>query len=80
MAGKKKDKDFGVLISELEDLVAVIEDDDCSLDDALKTFETGIAMVRDAQKRLAEMEQKVQLLTATGTGPTATNEDDEEAP
>ncbi|KAA1188840.1 exodeoxyribonuclease VII small subunit [Pseudohalioglobus sediminis] len=66
MAGKKKSHDFSALISELEGLVTEIEDESRSLDDALRTFESGITLVRHAQKLLEEMEQKVQTLTAAG--------------
>lgn len=62
MAAKKKAVDFEKSIAELEKLVTTMEQGDMSLEESLKAFESGIKLTRDCQNRLAEAEQKVQLL------------------
>lgn len=62
MARKPKAVDFEKALAELEKQVHLLESGDLSLEDALKAFEEGIRLTRDAQQSLAEAEQKVQLL------------------
>jgi len=59
---KTKGFDFEKSLEELEQLVALMEKGDLSLEDSLKHFERGIALTRACQKALAEAEQKVQIL------------------
>ncbi len=47
---------------ELEQLVEKMEEGNLSLEEALNTFERGIALSRACQKSLEEAEQKVRLL------------------
>jgi exodeoxyribonuclease VII small subunit len=68
VAKKSREFDFENALAELEQLVAVMEEGDLSLEDSLKHFERGIALTRACQKALAEAEQKVQILmTSQGT-------------
>lgn len=62
MARKPKAVDFEKALAELEKQVHLLESGDLSLEDALKSFEEGIRLTRDAQQALADAEQKVQLL------------------
>ena len=62
MVAKKKAVDFEKSLATLETLVADMEKGDLSLDESLKAFEAGIQLTRECQARLAEAEQKVQLL------------------
>lgn len=50
-------------MSELEYLVANLESGDLALDDALKQYERGIALVRESQIKLENAEQKIKILT-----------------
>ena len=54
--------DFEAAMSELEALVARMEQGETSLEDSLKDFERGIELTRTCQAALAEAEQKVQIL------------------
>lgn len=63
MAAKKKPIDFEKSLQDLENLVTAMEKGDMTLEESLKAFETGIQLTRECQTRLAEAEQKVQLLT-----------------
>jgi exodeoxyribonuclease VII small subunit len=68
--GKKKEKlpDFEHSLSELETLVAKLEHGDVPLEDALKTFERGVALTRQCQAALRTAQQKVEvLLSRNGT-------------
>lgn len=59
-------KDLEQNLDELGQLVERLETGDLSLDDALKQFERGIALTRQAQAALQAAEQKVQILMANG--------------
>jgi exodeoxyribonuclease VII small subunit len=60
--------DFERSLSELEALVAKLEQGDVPLEDALKTFERGVALTRQCQTALRSAQQKVEiLLTRNGT-------------
>lgn len=59
-------KDLEKNLDELGALVEKLESGDLSLDDALKQFERGIALTRQAQAALQAAEQKVQVLMANG--------------
>lgn len=64
---KKSTKfNFETSLSELEQLVEIMEAGDLSLEESLKHFERGIALTRACQQALAEAEQKVQILTEKG--------------
>ena len=59
--------DFEQSMLELEALVAKLEQGDVPLEDALKTFERGVALTRQCQTALRTAQQKVEvLLTRNG--------------
>ncbi len=75
--------DFEKSLSELEALVAKLEQGDVPLEDALKTFERGVTLTRQCQTALRTAQQKVEvLLTRDGTEEVAAfadeNEDDDD--
>ncbi len=63
---QKKDKppDFEQSLAELEALVAKLEQGDVPLEDALETFERGVALTRQCQTALRTAQQKVEVLLA----------------
>src|SRR5688572_29940928 len=62
-----KSPDFEQSLAELEALVAKLEQGDVPLEDALKTFERGVALTRQCQTALRTAQQKVEvLLTRNG--------------
>ena len=77
-----KQPDFEQSLSELEALVAKLEQGDVPLEDALKTFERGVALTRQCQSALRTAQQKVEVLLArNGTeevAPFSGPEDDED--
>jgi exodeoxyribonuclease VII small subunit len=56
--------DFEQSLSELESLVQKLEQGDVPLEDALKTFERGVALTRQCQTALRGAQQKVEMLLA----------------
>ncbi|WP_261922393.1 exodeoxyribonuclease VII small subunit [Shewanella sp. NFH-SH190041] len=62
MAKKPENLSFEESLSELEKIVAELERGEVSLDDALKQFERGIALVRSSQTKLEQAQQKVSIL------------------
>jgi exodeoxyribonuclease VII small subunit len=63
---KQQDKlpDFEQSLSELEALVQKLEQGDVPLEDALKSFERGVALTRQCQTALRSAQQKVEVLLA----------------
>jgi exodeoxyribonuclease VII small subunit len=54
--------DFERSLAELEGLVERLEQGDLPLDEALSTFERGVALTRDCQASLQAAQQKVEIL------------------
>jgi exodeoxyribonuclease VII small subunit len=81
---KPKLPDFEQSLTELEALVAKLEQGDVPLEDALKTFERGVALTRQCQTALRTAQQMVEvLLTRNGdesVEPFDDGEDDDDAP
>tara|TARA_R110002072_G_scaffold278670_3_gene440514 strand:+ start:385 stop:642 length:258 start_codon:yes stop_codon:yes gene_type:complete len=79
MPSKKNPSDFATTLRELEALANRLEDNTTPLEQSLKDFESGVQLIRQAQKALQEAEQKVQLLLEKDGGPVAKPLVDEEA-
>ena len=62
MSGDNKPIDFEKALAELEGLVERLERGDVPLDEALRTFERGVALTRHCQARLQAAQQKVEIL------------------
>jgi len=75
--------DFEKSLGELEALVAKLEQGDVPLEDALKTFERGVALTRQCQAALRTAQQKVEVLLARDGAETVesfADEDDDDEP
>lgn len=82
MARKPQTVDFEKSLSELEKQVNLLESGDLSLEEALKSFETGVRLTRDCQQALTEAEQKVRILLEKSDGsvesqPLRSSDDDD---
>lgn len=53
---------FEQKLTRLEEIVGKMENGDLSLEESLKLFEEGVKASRECHKKLAEAEEKVQLL------------------
>jgi exodeoxyribonuclease VII small subunit len=58
--------DFEASIEELEALVERLEQGDLPLEEALHSFERGIALTRQCQVALTDAQQKVEILLTEG--------------
>ncbi|AWB65099.1 exodeoxyribonuclease VII small subunit [Saccharobesus litoralis] len=64
MAAKKPENmSLEASLEELESLVADLEQGELPLEDSLKQFERGVSLVKASQLKLAQAEQKVQIMT-----------------
>jgi exodeoxyribonuclease VII small subunit len=70
--------DFEKSLVELEALVAKLEQGDVPLEEALKTFERGVALTRQCQAALRTAQQKVEVLLARNGEETIESFSDEE--
>jgi len=58
---------FEQAMQELDAIVLEMERGEIPLETSLKQFERGVALARHTQKLLQEAEQKVQILTQSGS-------------
>ncbi len=63
----KTAKTFEESVARLEEIVRALESGSVGLDESLKLYEEGIALVRACNKKLDAAEQKIKLLTETET-------------
>ena len=63
---KKNAADFESSIKKLEAIVEKLEEGDLDLDTSLKSFEEGVALVKECQKIISEAELKVNKLLDSG--------------
>jgi exodeoxyribonuclease VII small subunit len=71
MAKADRLPDFERSLDELEKLVERLEHGDLPLDEALKTFERGVALTRTCQAALKTAQQRVEVLQTEGGEPQA---------
>ena len=64
---KNTPKSFEDALKRLERLTQSMQGNDMSLEDALASYEEGRVLVRYCQEKLAEVEQKLQILDADGS-------------
>ena len=57
---------FDESLKKLEKIVEKLEDGNVNLDDSIKSFEEGVALVKECQKQLSEAEIKIQTLLEDG--------------
>lgn len=59
--------EFEAVLKTLEGLIGQLEKGDLPLEKSLETYEQGVSMVKEAEKRLQEMQGKIEQLMADGT-------------
>lgn len=59
--------EFETVLKTLEGLIGQLEKGDLPLEKSLETYEQGVSMVKEAEKRLTEMQGKIEQLMADGT-------------
>ena len=61
-AAPKPPASFEAALQELERLVQTLESGGASLEDSLKAYERGTALLKHCQETLAQAEQKIRIL------------------
>ncbi|MDP8215935.1 MAG: exodeoxyribonuclease VII small subunit [Candidatus Kaelpia imicola] len=59
---------FDQSLERLEEIAANLEEEDISVEDALKFYEEGVKLVKSCRKKLSEIEKKIELITEDGSG------------
>jgi exodeoxyribonuclease VII small subunit len=62
------EKTFEENIKRLEEIVKILEEGSCSLDDSIKLFEEGIALSKLCNEKLENAKQKITLLSKLEDG------------
>ena len=68
MSTKVEELKFEEALSELEKIVASLENQTAMLDESISSYEKGIALVKHCTKLLEESEQKVGILSRNDAG------------
>ena len=66
MANKENKIEFESALAQLEKIVEKLEDENLGLEDSIKSFETGVKLVKDCQNQLRDAELKVSKLMDSG--------------
>ena len=65
---KKEKMTFESATQRLDDIVKLLEKGNSSLDESLKLYEEGIALVRFCNTELDNAENKIKMLVSSGNG------------
>lgn len=68
MTDNNKNKTYETAVNELEDILNQLESNDLPLEDAIKQFESGVALIKHCQGILDTTEQKIKFLTGEDDG------------
>jgi exodeoxyribonuclease VII small subunit len=63
-----KEKKFEEEVKDLETLVNQIDSGELTLEESISAFERGVALVKSLNRKLDEVERKVELLTRNSEG------------
>lgn len=66
MSSKKKPKTFEEAMTRLEQLTQAIQSHEMPLESALEAYQEGVELIRLCQEKLAQAEQKLQILDENG--------------
>lgn len=64
----RKANDFEKAFQQLESIVKRLESEELPLDESLQLFEQGIALSRQCNQKLEEVEKKIELILADAKG------------
>ena len=67
MTKEDKKVDFESSLKDLELIVERLEDENINLEDSVKSFEEGVSLVKQCQKKLQDAELKIKKLLDDGS-------------
>jgi len=76
MPAKKNSDTFEKSLQDLETIIQKMEGGTLTLEASLKAFEKGVKLAHSCQKTLANVEQKVNILTDTHLSPLDSKSDE----
>lgn len=62
MPAKKKNKDFESSLKRLEEITAVLEDGEASLEESIELYTEGLQIAKDCSQNLNEAEKKIKII------------------
>ncbi len=68
------DRSFEECLQSLEKVVERIESGELSLEDSLATFEEGVRLVQSCNRKLSDVERRIEVLTKDSEGRTRLRE------
>ncbi|MFH1024462.1 MAG: exodeoxyribonuclease VII small subunit [Planctomycetota bacterium] len=68
MAGKSKRKTFDEAMKELEAIVGELESGELGLEEAIRRYESGVAVLKECHRMLGEAGKKIEILTKDEDG------------
>jgi len=77
---KRDDKTFEECLQALERVVERIESGELNLEESLATFEEGVGLVQSCNRKLTEVERRIEVLTRDAEGRPRLREWAEEEP
>lgn len=77
LSSPPSDLSFEAALTELDKIVAAMEAGEMPLEESLKAYQRGVALVKAAAARLAAVEQQVKVLEEGVLKPLALDEEDE---
>ena len=66
MAAKKETLSIEEAFEKIDDTIALLEDEEISLEDAFAQFQKGMELIRQCDEAIEKIEKKVQILTEEG--------------
>ncbi len=63
---KPKDIKLEDALKRLTEIVKLLEQNECELEESLKYFEEGVALTRACHSKLTDAEKKIEILTKVG--------------
>ena len=73
-AETQDDRSFEECLQSLENVVERIESGELSLEDSLATFEEGVRLVQSCNRKLSDVERRIEVLTKDSEGRTRLRE------
>ena len=70
----KTTKSFEESMARLEEIVRLLEGGSATLDQSLKLYEEGVALVRTCSMKLDDAQKKIKLLNVTAEGVVVEND------
>ena len=66
MAAKKEALPIGEAFEKIDETIALLEDEEISLEDAFAQFQKGMELIKQCDEAIEKIEKKVQILTEEG--------------